>query len=624
MEYILSTLVIVAAFIALTLLPAVNPKLSKALSYTTLGVGVVGGLLIYGYGYIVLTDHFLLASLKAVLAVCGSFLGNSEYESIASVPLMKMQWMQIVSATVHICALYATASAVISAIGTQAIKRLRLWLGRNRNLNLIYGVNENSLNFGKELVEKKNGAVVFISRQPNSYAIDASMDLGCILQSDASAISADHKFLRRLGFGKGKRKLTLYALDEDSNQNIQYATSLLNTLRGLDIAPERTALVLIGQEEIAVSRLQQTPEKYGYGFVTAVNEPQMAARLLATKYPPCKVVSFDADGKASENFEALLIGFGKVGQAVMKTIIMNGQFEGSRFRLDVFAQNIDSVDGNFNAQFGNLSKEYNIHFYDNNARSRGMYTYFDQHADTLRYIVIATGDEKSNNEIAEEFISFLNSSGKKIPIYKCGHQSVASYNSNGTIESEQCIYSTDVLCSYELDEKAMVFNHRYQSESGKTALQTWMECDYFSRQSCRAAADFIPAVLCAVGKSAEQVINGDWALSDKQIENLSKTEHLRWCAFHYCMGFTAMNDNEFSERAKLYSRQKELDGSSTIRIGKNMLNRTHACLIPWEKLDDLSAKESAITGKDIDYKAMDTDNIMAVPQLLQIAKKLQH
>lgn len=622
MEYILSALVIVTAFVALTLLPAANPKLSKALSYATLGIGVGGGLLIYGYGYIVLSKNFLLASLKAILAVCGAFLGNSEYESIAAAPLMQTQWMQIICAIVQLCALYATASAVISAIGTQAIKRFRLWLGRNGNLNLIYGINENTLKFGKELVTNKNGAVVFVSRQPNSSAVAAPMDSACILQSDASAISADNKFLRRLGFGKGKRKLTLYALDEDSNQNIQYATSLLNTLRGLDISPERTSLVLIGQEEIAVSRLQQTSEKYGYGFVTAINEPQMVARLLATKYPPCNVVPFNADGKASKNFEALLIGFGKVGQMIMKTIIMNGQFEGSNFRLDVFARNINSIDGNFNSQFGNLSEEYNVHFYDNDARSRGMYTYLDQHADTLRYIVIATGDEKSNNEIAEEMSSFLNSRGRRIPIYKCGRQSVATYNSNGTIESEQCIYSTDVLCSNELDEKAMIFNHRYQSETDKTALQTWMECDYFSRQSCRAAADFIPAVLRAVGKSAEQVIHGDWALSKMQIENLSRTEHLRWCAFHYCMGFTAMDDNEFSERAELYSRQKEQDGSSTIRIGKNMLNRTHACLIPWEKLDDLSAKESAITGKNIDYKAMDTDNVMAVPQLLRISKEL--
>jgi hypothetical protein len=87
------------------------------------------------------------------------------------------------------------------------------------------------------------------------------------------------------------------------------------------------------------------------------------------------------------------------------------------------------------------------------------------------------------------------------------------------------------------------------------------------------------------------------------------------------MGFSAMDDKEFSERAEIYRQQKTQTGNATIRVGKNMLARTHACLIPWEALDSLSAKESAITGKPIDYKAMDTDNIMAIPQLLQATEE---
>ena len=167
----------------------------------------------------------------------------------------------------------------------------------------------------------------------------------------------------------------------------------------------------------------------------------------------------------------------------------------------------------------------------------------------------------------------------------------------------------------------MILNHRYQPKTEKSALQNWMECDYFSRQSCRAATDFIPAFLSAAGKTAEQVIQGDWALSDEQIENLSRTEHLRWCAFHYCMGFSAMDDAEFTARTNIYNEQKNTNGNPTIRIGKNMSGKTHACLIPWEELDTLSAKETAITGKKIDYKAMDTDNVLAVPQLLQATEE---
>ena len=621
MEYIFSTLITAVAFIAIILLLAAKPKISKIFTMAAFGFGGVFGLLIYGYGYAVVSDNFLLAVLKAVLSVCRSFVGTNNYDAIASAPFMQTQWMQIICAFTQICSLYATASALITSIGAKALKQLRLWFGRRKHLHLIYGTNPNALHFGKALVAQKRGVILFVDPQPAATADAAISDMGAVLRSDAAALAGTVAFLRRIGFSKGRRKLTLYAFDSNANHNIHYAAQLLTSLEALNVSPEQIHLVLMAQEEGAVSRLQQTSEKYGYGFVMAVNEPQMAARLLTTQYPPCNTISFDQDGKATENFEALLIGFGQVGQAVLKALVMNGQFEASQFRLDVFAKDVNSIDGNFSTQFGTLLDQYNICFHSNDARSRSMYDYLKEHADKLRCIVISTGDQKNSYELTEEIISFLSSTGYNIPVYKCSRQGVSLYNSDGIIERTHSIYTPDLLCSHDLDQKAMILNHTYQPQSEKSALQNWMECDYFSRQSCRAATDFLPALLRAAGKTAEQVVQGDWSLSAQQIENLSRTEHLRWCAFHYCMGFSTMDRHEFLERANLYSQQKEQGLIPTIRIGKNMLHKTHACLIPWEELDGLSAEESAITGKQIDYKAMDTDNVMAVPLLLQAANE---
>ncbi len=617
MEYILSTLVTAAVFVTLILLLAAKPKISKVFTFIAFGFGGICGLLIYGYGYAITIDSFLLAILKAVLSVCRSFVGNNDYDAISAAPFMQTQGMQILCALVQICSLYATASAVITTIGANALKHLRLWLGRRNHLHLIYGTNANALAFGKKLVSQKNHTVIFVDSQPTASAAAEVSNMGCVLQSDTAAATGSIKFLRRIGFPKGKRRITLYALNEDSSNNIQYAAHLLKSLENLTVPAELTHLILMAQEEIAVSRLQHISDRYGYGFVTAVNEPQMAARLLTMKYPPCNIISFDEDGKAAENFEALLIGFGQVGQAVLKSLVMNGQFEGSHFKLDIFSKDIDENDGNFTTQFGTVFEQYDIHLHNNNARSRNMYAFLKEHADRLRYIVVSAGDHKSSHEIAEEIASFLNSIGRNIPLYKCTRQGVATYNLDGTVKKAESIYSIDLLCSHMLDQKAMILNHKYQSRSDNTPLQNWMECDYFSRQSCRASTDFIPAFLRAAGKSAEQVAKGDWDLSPKQVDNLSRTEHLRWCAFHYCMGFSPMDEAEYADRTEIYLKQKEQDGKATIRIGKNMSGRTHACLIPWEELDALSAKETAITGKNVDYKQMDTDNIMAIPQLLQ-------
>ena len=165
----------------------------------------------------------------------------------------------------------------------------------------------------------------------------------------------------------------------------------------------------------------------------------------------------------------------------------------------------------------------------------------------------------------------------------------------------------------------MIVNHYYQG-GNKTPLENWMNCDYFSRMSCRAFGDFIEAVLRAAGKTEEQALANEWIFSDSMMENLGKMEHDRWCAFHYCMGFSPMGEEEYAQRAAEYSCQMARDGKATIRIGKNMAGRTHACLIDWDELDELSARENAITGKAVNYKSMDMENIRIVPDLLMSRK----
>jgi hypothetical protein len=136
--------------------------------------------------------------------------------------------------------------------------------------------------------------------------------------------------------------------------------------------------------------------------------------------------------------------------------------------------------------------------------------------------------------------------------------------------------------------------------------------------SCRAFSDFMEAMLCAAGKTAQDAVDGRWNFTDAHLEHLSKMEHMRWCAFHFCMGFMPMSEEEFSTRAEIYQEQLRRDGKAAIRIGKNMKAKTHACLVDWGDLDSLSQKENQYTNRNIDYKKMDTDNVLIVPKLLKI------
>lgn len=619
MTYVISILITAFSFLVLILLLSVKPSISKKITIGALALSGISGFFIYGYGYAVITDNLILASLKALLAVCRSFVGGNEFGSIASVPIMQTLGMRIFFEFISLAALYATASAVITTIGRETLKKLRLILVRRGKINVIYGINDDSLALGRDLAKNKKGIIIFVAEKQSS--VDAIASIGGMMKTDVHALKADRKFLKSIGFSAKKRDLTLYAVSKNSIANIKYAKALLETLEKIEAPSEAIRLVVLEQEECAVSQLQCTDDRYGYGFVNAINEPQMAARLLMTKYPPCDYISFDRDCKATEDFDALIVGFGQVGQAVLKSLVMNAQFEGSGFHLTVFAKDYNSIDGRFADQLSSLYSNYDLSFYGYDARSRKMYEYLSEHRDSLKYVVVCAGNADINHEIAVDLTDYFYRYNCEVPVFICSRNGVEACALDSSETAIHNIYRTDLIDGEQLDNMAMTVNQSYQSGNNKTPLQNWLECDYFSRQSCRAFADFVPAILRAANKNEDEVRAEEWLLTDAQKDNLSKTEHLRWCAFHYCMGFSTMTDEEFVHRSNMYKEQIATLGTSDLRITKNMKDRTHACLVTWDDLAVLSAKEAAVTGKYRDYQAMDTDNILSLPKILRASKQ---
>ena len=160
---------------------------------------------------------------------------------------------------------------------------------------------------------------------------------------------------------------------------------------------------------------------------------------------------------------------------------------------------------------------------------------------------------------------------------------------------------------------AAVLNNRY-CKNDRTPEENWAVCDWFSRMSSRASADFMPSMAMITGQNPAQ----QWTLTDTQLENLAVTEHLRWMAFHYAMGFEKMPDDVYAAREQQFIEEKSLYGNGKIRVGKDTASRQHACLIPWEELDALSRRENAITGGNVDYKQADRNNVLAIQDIYKL------
>ena len=139
--------------------------------------------------------------------------------------------------------------------------------------------------------------------------------------------------------------------------------------------------------------------------------------------------------------------------------------------------------------------------------------------------------------------------------------------------------------------------------------------------SSRASADFTPAFIRASGSSREEMLAGKWEPAKEMRRNLGETEHLRWNAFHFCSGYRPMSREDFDANAETWVRCKAEGVPCRIKIAKNQEERLHACLIPWEELDELSERESRLTGRDIDYKQTDINNVLTLPKLLRAEDK---
>lgn len=297
---------------------------------------------------------------------------------------------------------------------------------------------------------------------------------------------------------------------------------------------------------------------------------------------------------------------------------MNGQFCGSAFRVDIF----DETPQNGMLYDQEIQRQYDIRFHAFNGKSDAFYAFLKERKDAVRYIVICTGDEKENQEIARDISRWLKARNAAPAIVQCSNQGLAYARPGESSPMYLNIYDSDTLDLEQIDRMAMAINHAYSRNSEKTPWENWKRCDYFSRMSCRASADFYQAILKAAGKTAQQVDAGNWPPQGEMLESLAITEHLRWCAFHYVMGFSLMSDAELNQRIEYYRTEKAEKGASSLRISKDMEKRIHACLIPWDQLDQLSARETEVTGKPVDYKQMDRNNILVLPDILAILHEI--
>ena len=611
----LSALVLSVMILSLTLKPAETRKLSV----TFMLIAAVSGLLIYGIGYAKATDDILLTVIRTPMTVIRMFIGVNDLDTIKNTCVVNSKIKLSIFWLVHLMAFYSMASAAMFTLGAEALRYLRFAFARHGDLTLIYGINERSISLGRECLSAGDGSVVFVAESAELATVNDLNTAGMSVLTGAAAVRSEKSVIRKLRIRK--RKVRVYAMEKTEDQNLFYALRLKEALEKARVPARNTQISLPGAEDILAPMLQVSETAYGFGYVNVFRSANLAARALVQICPPWNCMRFDVAGRAEEDFECVVVGFGQCGQAVLKTLVMNGQFVGSCFHAAVFSPNIENEAGFLLADSPELLNRYDIDRFAADARSSTFFDYIREHLQTLKMIAVCTGSDEMNREISDHLMLFLKRHhADTICVVQCGENAVRYQENIGSPIVQKTIHSLSLLSAEESDRLAILLNSTYDS-SDRSDWEKWVACDSFGKMSSRASADFFPAFIRISGSSREQVLSGDWQPNASMQQLLGETEHLRWCAFHYAMGYAPMSEEEFDENAAIYSGLRAEGKPVTFKISKNQDERRHACLIPWEELDTLSERENRVTGKNVDYKQIDINNVLALPKLLQAEQK---
>ena len=548
--------------------------------------------------------------MRALIDVGAMFSGRYNSEVFNKLPEAEIPFYVLLFWLINLLTFYTTASALLIRFGKDLLRYIRIRTSRISAVDIIFGVNQESITFGRKISDIKGCMLVYVDSVIGEDYETSIANLGGVAYSDKNAMNASTSFLKNIRIKPKKTRVRLYAISSEYDKNLHYARMMSDSLQKLGVLPEHTELVLLGTDEWKGMFFQSSDTKYGYGSVMSFDEREMTSRLLMNKYPLCNAINFDSNGRAIEDINVLIVGFGRIGHEVLRKVIANGQFEGSNFHATVWDPNFENRTGFFRSQYPNMFANYDIAFEPHGGRGNKIFKFLQDNAARLNYIVICLDDRDIARDIAVHMVDRLQTMGYTRNVYTCDSKSVRCYSQYAKECETYWIYDSELLYSGELDKYAMALNHCYFN--GKNAQEDWKQCDYFGRMSSRASVDYlIPLIRMIKTKTHSD------SFTQEQRENLAKSEHLRWCAFHYTFGFDVMSREEFIDRIKARQNEIREHGQSKMKTTKDTKAMKHVCLVDWDELDEISQTENSITNGNRDYKENDRINVDMVGELIK-------
>ena len=317
---------------------------------------------------------------------------------------------------IMLCAVWTTSLAAIHVFARKLESRIWLWfktIGKSTQpVHLLVGVNPRSITLARSL--KGKGQVVVLDDAAPANGPKGKMDFFGVLrgirvesplvgrlrrEAPWAAVLKGTLALRRLNRWLALESTNVYLLSEDYSANIASALRLdargkaqIWFAAGSDILTEQLPIAhprlhLVDPSALSAASLKREESLYPVHFVE---------------------VARDKDGKrlgyVESGFEAMVIGFGGVGQGVTEFLYEWGAFVGKDkkqvpLRIDAIDANMSALAPEFRENHPGLSSIF-LHSIDTD--SDEFHELLEKRMPTLNWVGISLGDDEATIRIALE------------------------------------------------------------------------------------------------------------------------------------------------------------------------------------------------------------------------------
>ncbi|MCL2806628.1 MAG: hypothetical protein FWD27_00460 [Coriobacteriia bacterium] len=647
---------------------------NRAIQLMALGVFLVGAAF-YLVGYLSLNlgqgDLFLTLSglLRALFSAAAMFAFQ---DNVAVLERGLSPWftnntaLQLLFWMTHLLAAVVTASALLSVFGRQFLERISLHFRRFPKRYYLFGNAQEVITLGRNIALHDNARIrpdrkrllvcmapVFTEEQVDAVRAFEGIVIESNLPDLEERLESASAFYR---VSKREQRHIILLVDDDSAA-LAAAKQLAVRLEKLD-EPHYVELSVRSHNEWMMQELDNLSARTSFAL-NSIALHTMAVRKLLLEHPPFKFLHFEK-AVANRGLHALVVGFGQVGQAATLALVESAPFLGGLPQIDIVDTQAVDKQERFYIDYpafrpGAVVEPFaSCEFYELDVTSSIFWQSLQSNEPLAKhydYVIVALGHDNLNLDVAYRIVRLLQQETSReadngdaggadacskdpcltsliaVQLSKSSMLSLASKDNLVAFGQLDSLLNDACIINANVDTLAKAVNLVHaQSLASSDGLSTsslcstklWAQLSGFLRSSNRSVADFIPAYLHLAGTTCKEVLSEEGATLTKDkdlLENLVRTEHRRWAAFHYSKGYLPMSTQHMSARAAILKRADK----NLASCHKDEELRSHACLVAYEDLSSVNVCYAKLTGDTKrDFYTNNLSNIIMIPKFLRL------